>query len=354
VADGIAELRRLVEAEEYDLSETPGTLTERDILSEYIEDLKSRFNIEKKLKVVVDPSAATPGLIVPRALEALGFEVICHNCVVDPTFPLGTPDPTTEHVAERLSTEVIAAGADIGFSYDVDGDRIGIVDETGRIIWNDVLLALFSMDVLYDHPGATIMFNTLCSNVVPETIARSGGVPFMWRTGHSFLKKKNQEVGAAFIGELSGHFFFAADFYNHDDGVYSTLKLLDYLSRTGLKLSEAIAQLKLYKSSPEIKLYCADAVKVSVVARLATIVRQDWPEATVIDDERAGDGLRLDMDNGMFVIRYSQNGPYLTIKFEGIDESAYNEFKSYLNKLLHEVPEIDWDNLMNVNHNALN
>src|SRR5206468_9344247 len=123
--------------------------------------------------------------------------------------------------------------------------------EKGGIIWNDVLVALLAADVLRSHPGATIMFNTLCSKVVSDTIKEKGGESFMWRTGHSFLKKKNQEVKAAFIGELSGHFFFSADFYNHDDGFYSAMRLLNYLSRTKQSLFEAVADLPKYISSPE-------------------------------------------------------------------------------------------------------
>jgi phosphomannomutase / phosphoglucomutase len=267
---------------------------------------------------------------------------------LDGNFPLGTADPTEKAVAERLSKEVIEEGADIGFSYDADGDRIGIVDEKGGIIWNDVLVAIFAADVLKQHPGAKIMYNTLCSKVVEDTIKEKGGIPFMWRTGHSFLKKKNQEVKAAFIGELSGHFFFSADFYNHDDGCYTTLRLLDHLSKTNQKLSQAVAALPEYLSSPEIKVGCADELKVALIEKIIVILRKDFPEAEVISDERAGDGVRLNMDDSMFVIRYSQNGPYLTIKFEAKAEERYRELKKYLNQLLHSQNEVDWNYGVNV------
>jgi len=233
VSEGIQELRRMVEEDDVEKGEQEGKIEKKDILDAYIEDLKKRLSISKKFRVVVDASCATPGVVAPKILRSFGMDVVESNCQLDPTFPLGTPDPTETAVAERLKKKVLEEKADIGFSYDADGDRIGIVDEKGGIIWNDVLVAIFAIDVLEKHPGAKIMYNTLCSKVVEDTIKKYGGEPFMWRTGHSFLKKKNQEVKAAFIGELSGHFFFSADFYNHDDGCYTTLRLLDYLSRCG-------------------------------------------------------------------------------------------------------------------------
>jgi len=353
VSDGIQELRRLVEEEDYDLSETPGRIEEKNIFEDYIADLKKRLQINKKFKVVVDPSKATAGVIAPPILKAFGMEVIEKNCEIDPTFPLGTPDPTESVVAQRLSAEVKEAAADVGFSYDADGDRIGIVDEKGRIIWNDVLLAIFAQDVLTDHPGEKIMYNTLCSKVVEENILRCGGQPYMWRTGHSFLKKKNQEVKAPFVGELSGHFFFSADFYNHDDGIYSALRVLRYLDRSGKKFSEIIDELPQYISSPEIKVFCADDKKVELINKISPLLRTDFPDAEVIDDERAGDGVRLNLADGMFVIRYSQNGPYITIKFEGKTEERYNQLKAYIDELLHKFEEIDWTNKINVNIESL-
>lgn len=342
VSESIQEIRRMVEEEDYEQGEVPGKIGKQDIGEAYFEDLNKRLPITKKFKVVVDPSNSTAGAIVPEFLQKIGCEVVEKNCHIDPSFPLGTPDPTESLVAERVSKEVLEEKADIGFSYDADGDRIGIVDDKGGIIWNDVLVAIFATDVLHSHPGEKIMYNTLCSKVVEDTIIANGGVPFMWRTGHSFLKKKNQEVKAAFIGELSGHFFFSADFYNHDDGIYSTLRLLAYLSRTNQSLSEVVAKLPRYISSPEIKLGCADDQKVALIEKMSAVLKSDYPEAEVISDERAGDGVRLNLADSMFVVRYSQNGPYLTIKFEAQTQERYAELKKYLNEFLHRYPEVDW------------
>jgi len=266
---------------------------------------------------------------------------------------LGVADPTESKVVERLRDEVLESKADLGFTYDADGDRIGIVDEKGGIIWNDVLAAIFAIDVLRAHPGAKIMFNLLCSKTMGETVVANGGVPFMWRVGHSFLKKKNQEVGAAFIGEVSGHFFFSKDFYNHDDGLYSSLRLLHYLTETNQTLSQAVAALSHYEASPEIKLFCAEDKKVALIDKLSPILRKDYPDADVIDDERAGDGIRLETPTSSFVVRYSQNGPYITIKFEAKTKEEYEKLKHYISTLLHGFSEIDWQSSISVNIESL-
>lgn len=353
VSDSIQKIRRLVESEKFSPSKKIGNISKENILPAYYANLEERLTITKPFKVVVDSGNTTSGAIVPRLLRELGCEVVEYNTKIIPSFPLGTADPTKAEVIGRLSREVVESKADTGFTYDADGDRIGIVDENGGIIWNDVLVAIFASDVLEEHPGATIMYNLLCSKVVADSIVKAGGKPFMWRTGHSFLKKKNQEIKAAFIGELSGHFFFSADFFNHDDGVYSTLRLLQYLSRNNKSLSEVVAALPKYISSPNICIGCDDKKKVALIEKLGPILQKDFPEAEVIDDERAGDGLRLELPNSMFVVRYSQNGPYIVIKFEAKKQSEYDQLRKYLTVLLRSLPEIDWQSPINVNTEAL-
>lgn len=353
VLDNIQKLREMVEEEDYENGTFEAKIENQEIRKAYFSDLLKRLPINKKFTVVTDPSCSTAGVIAPNLLREAGCKVIEKNCQLDSSFPLGTPDPTSITVAKRLREEVLKENGDVGFSYDADGDRIGIVDDKGNIIWNDVLVALFTIDVLDEHPGATIMYNTLCSKVVEDTILKYGGKPFMWRTGHSFLKKKNQEVKAAFIGELSGHFFFSADFYNHDDGLYSTLRLLRYLAKTNQKLSEAIRSFPKYISSPEIKLFCPDDKKVQLIEKINLILKKDFRKAEIIDDERAGDGVRLDLSDSMFVIRYSQNAPYLTVKFEAKTENRYSYFKNYINTLLHNYKEIDWSSDINTNIEVL-
>lgn len=348
VSEEIQMLRKIAERGKFIPGKRQGKIKKQDITQAYFNDLTKRFNISKKFKVVIDPSFSTPGAFIPKLLRNVGCEVVEANCELNGHFPLGTPDPTEKGVAERLAKKVREEKADLGFSYDVDGDRMGIVDEKGNILWNDILVALFAADVLGQNPGAKIVFNTLCSKVVEDTIKAKGGKAVMWRTGHSFIKAKAKEVKAKFAGELSGHFFFLDKFYGHDDGAYATLRLLDYLSRTKQTLGQAVASFPRYISSPEIKVGCPDSKKVKLMDKIARVLRRDYPEAEIIADERAGDGVRLEMEDAMFVIRYSQNGPYLTIKFEARAQEKYDGLKKYINKLLRSYPEVDWSFGVNV------
>jgi phosphomannomutase/phosphoglucomutase len=342
-------LRKLMEAEDYIQAQTLGKVSQQDISQAYCKDLASRFQFKKKFKVVVDPSHSTPGAFIPDILRLAGCEVIEQHCQLDGNFPLGTPDPTEKEKAERLAQEVVLAGADLGFSYDADGDRMGLADNKGNIIWNDVIVALFAADAIDRNPGAKIVFNTLCSKVVEDVIKQKGGVALMCRTGNSFIKDKAQKQGAKFAGELSGHFFFLDNFYPHDDGAYASLRLLDYLSRTNQTLNQALESLPQYISSPEIKVGCAEELKVGLIEKISVVLKQDFLEAEIIDDaDRAGDGVRLNLADGMLIVRYSQNGPYLTIKFEATTEARYTELKNYINKILRQYPEVDWSYGVNV------
>ena len=344
----IQDLRKMVENDDFVLAKEMGALSQKDVKEEYIADLASRFKLDKKYKVVVDASNGVSGIFVPPLLRKLGCEVVEYNCEPDGSFPSGTPDPTERKIADRMSVNVLADKADLALSFDADGDRIGIVDEKGGVVWNDALLALFAMDVLEQNPGAKIVFNSLCSKLVEDAILAKGGHPIMCRVGHYFIKDKAHQEGAKFAGELSGHFFFLDKFYPHDDGSYAALRLLDYLSRSKQSLSQAIAQLPYYISSPEIKIGCPDDLKVALMPRIAQKLRIDFPDAKIIDDERTADGVRLETSTEMFVIRYSQNGPYITVKFESKTEEKYQELRNYLNNLLHTYQEVDWSFGVNV------
>jgi phosphomannomutase/phosphoglucomutase len=353
VTEGMQTIRKMVEDEDYEQAAKPGSIVNEDVREKYYEDISKRIKLDRKLKVMIDASNTTAGQIIPELARRAGCKVIEYNCEVKPNFPLGAADPTEEYIMERMRDEIKECGADVGFTYDADGDRIGIINEKGEPIWNDVLVAIFAKDVLAEHSGATILFNTLCSKAVPETIIANGGKPYMWRTGHSFLKKKNQEVKAAFIGELSGHFFFSADYFNFDDGAYATMRLLQAMSRTYKTLSQLVGELPQYKSSPEIKVFCPDDKKVELIEQVSEKLRHDFPDAEVIDDERAGDGVRLELADAMFVIRYSQNGPYITIKVETKESGKYEELRKYIAETLHDKPEIDWGNSISTNVGAL-
>ncbi len=346
LSDEIQEVRQIADKGEFKDWGRKGILLEDDVFPVYKKDLFDKLPIhDMKLKVVVDSSCATTGKFLPEILRESGCEVVEQNTNLDGSFPMGTPDPTEKEVMDRLAKGVIAAKADMGLTYDADGDRLGIVDEDGRPIWNDVLLCLYAQDILHYLPGSPIVINTLCSKGTSDTIVAAGGKPVMWLVGHSFIKAKVKEVRAPFGGELSGHFFFMDNFYGHDDGAFATLRLLNFLKRTGLSLKQAVNQLPRYISSPEIKLGLADDLKIKLISeKISPDIKRLLPDAEYLEN----DGIRADTKEEMVVVRASQNGPYITIKFEGKTQEQYDRMKVEIVKILHRCPEIDWKSGVNV------
>lgn len=345
VTSEIQELRQITETRDFKTWGTKGEIQEDDVFLAYKEDLLKRVQLKDvKLKIVLDASNATTGIFLPDILRSVGCEVIEQNTNLDPSFPLGTPDPTDKDVLERLAKRVLEERADLGLAYDSDGDRVGFVDSKGNLIWNDVLVALFAKDILYYLPGSPIVFNTLCSKATSDVIVAAGGKAIMEKTGHSFIKARVKEERAPFGGELSGHFFFMDNFYGHDDGAFSTLRLLQYLHRTKTSLKEALLDIPKYISSPEIKLGLADEVKFNLVNNeIAGDIRKLFPDAQYT----AIDGFRADTQDKMVIIRASQNGPYITIKFEGKTQEQYDQLKQSIKKILEKYDQIIWSEGVN-------
>jgi phosphomannomutase/phosphoglucomutase len=344
LTEDIVEFRELVKSAKFVTRQPKGVVIQKDVKQEYIDDLKRRIDPINRFKVVVDSCAATTGIYLPDILRSVGCDVVEQNTKPDGNFPVGTPDPTEHDVQTRLAKRVVKEKADLGFSYDADGDRIGVVDGTGRLIWNDILVAIFAKDVISALPGSKIVFNTLCSKVVSDVITQSGGVPVMWKTGHSFIKAKVREERAPFGGELSGHIYFVDNFYGHDDGAIATLRLLAYLTRVGKSLAQVVDELPKYVSSPEIKVGCPDAVKFAIVSeKIGGEIKKLYPNAKYVEI----DGVRMDTENEMLIVRASQNGPYLTVKFEGKTVEVYDMLKKQVSEILRKFSEIDFSTGVN-------
>jgi phosphomannomutase/phosphoglucomutase len=342
VTEEIQYLRQICEKGEF--INGKGTNREEDVFPAYKKDILKHFNLKKKWRVVVDACNTTSGKFYPDILRSAGCEVIEQNTELNGSFPLGVPDPTEIEVLDRLAEGVKKAGADIGFAYDTDGDRMAVVDDKGKTLWMDSIVALFSLDVLDFMPGASIVYNTLCSRQVTEAIEKAGGVPIVWMTGHSFIKAKIKEARALFGGELSGHIFFMDNFYGHDDGAYASLRLLQYLERKNEQLSDAVAKLSIYVSSPEIKFGLADDIKFKFIdTKIREEFMKEWPNGKYIDI----DGIRVDTDTEMAIVRASQNGPYITVKFEGKTQEQYDQMKAKLKAILSKYSEIDWSTGVN-------
>lgn len=342
VTEEIQELKNIVNKGEF--SEGKGKNSNSDIFPVYLSEITKYFNLSKKWKVVIDGCNTGSGIFYPQILRQAGCEVIEQNCLPDGNYPLGDPDPTESKVLERLAKTVIEQKADIGFAYDADGDRLAVVDHTGQVLWMDIIVALYAQDVLDFLPGAPIVYNNLCSKVVLETIVNKGGKPIMSRTGHSFVKAKVKEVRSPFGGELSGHIFFMDNFYGHDDAAYASMRLLSYLERTKETLNQAVAKLPKYISSPEIKLGLADDIKFQFISGP---IKNDLVALIPGGEINEVDGVRIDTSEAMIVIRASQNGPYLTTKFESKTQEGYDHLKNEIGKMFKKYPEIDWSTGVN-------
>lgn len=342
-------LRVVAQKEDFEFYKGKGKVIKEEVYSLYEKDILSKISNNKSFKIVIDACNGTSGEFLPKFLRAAGHTVVEQNCKLDGNFPNGTPDPTEKEVLTRLGKRVIAEKADVGFAYDCDGDRLGIVDEKGRFIWNDNLVSVFALDILDFMPGSPIVYNTLCSQQVTEVINKAGGKPFMWMTGHSFIKAKVKEIRALFGGELSGHFFFMDNFYGHDDGAYASIRLLNYIERHKTTLGKVVDKLPTYVSSPEIKFGCPDNIKFEFIATKITkeFKKLFGPKAKYIDI----DGIRADSGTDMAIVRASQNGPYITVKFEAKTKSGYDRLKKEIKAILTKYKEVDFES--GVNKDAL-
>lgn len=341
LTDEVQQIRKIAEGGNFKSFDRKGSIKKDDVFPYYIEDLFNKVPIKNVgYKVVVDTLNATAGKFLPEILRRAGCEVVEKNTKLDGSFPLGTPDPTEKDVQERLAGYVKENKADFGVSYDSDGDRIGIVDAEGNLIWNDVLVAIFAKDILEYMPGAPIVFNTLCSKATSDVITEFGGKPVMWLTGHSFIKAKVKEARAPYGGELSGHMFFMDSFYGHDDTGFATLRLISYMKRRGKTLKELVDELPKYISSPEIKLGLADDIKFKLIKeKISEDVKEMFPNASYVDI----DGFRADTKDEMVIVRASQNGPYITVKFEGRTQEQYDDLKVKIREILKKYSEINWE-----------
>jgi len=351
----VKEIKKIIDEEKYYKFPQEGSYEKKDTTEDYYHDVLKRIVLRKKFKVIVDSGHGTTGMYIPEIFKRAGCDVVEKYTELDGSFPIGTPDPTAKKVMDRVAKSVLEEKADLGIAFDGDGDRIGMVDEKGDVLWNDVLVAIFAKEILERFPGSKIIYNTLCSQIVREVVKNDGGIPVMWKTGHSFIKAKIAEERAAFGGELSGHFFFADNAYGHDDGSYASLRIMEYLSEKDQTLSQLYKSFPKFISSPEIKIGCPDNKKVQVIKDLSVLFKKDFPDAEITDDTVIpdDDGTRADFKDGMMIFRYSQNGPYITIKFEAKDQETYNERKKYVRNMLKKYPDMIWEDELCVNLESL-
>lgn len=308
-----------------------GKLEETNITEAYIKDLKSRICLgPRNLKVVVDCGNGAAGFIAPRLLRELGCEVVELYCESDPDYPNHHPDPVKVENCQDLIKVVQAEEADLGIGFDGDGDRLGVVDPAGNIIWGDMLMILFWREILPKHPGADCIVEVKCSQSLIDEINRMGGHPIIYKTGHSLIKAKMKEIGAVFTGEMSGHMFFADEYYGYDDALYAAARLLRILSKTGESITELLAEVPRYYATPEIRVKSTDAEKFLVVERVLAHYRLLYD---IIDV----DGARILFPDGWGLVRASNTGPELIVRCEGKTVEALEIIKTELFGYLEEL-----------------
>jgi phosphomannomutase/phosphoglucomutase len=265
-------------------------------------------------------------------LEALGCEVHPLYCDMDGSFPNHEADPTVKQNMLDLIDLVRKEGLELGVGYDGDGDRIGVVDEKGGIIYGDQLMVIFAREILSRKPGATFISEVKCSMTMYDDIEAHGGRAIMWRTGHSLIKKKMKEENAALAGEMSGHIFFKDRYLGFDDALYATLRLLEIMTSTGKTVSELIADLPETFTTPEIRVACEDEVKFEVVDKITEQFRK---EVDMIDI----DGMRALFEGGWGLVRASNTQPALVLRFEALSEARLNEIRDEIESVLKKIIE---------------
>ncbi len=309
--EAVQTLRELIESEHFD--EGSGSLEEQDLSEAYVASVvaASRFDATPEaLRVVVDAGNGAAGPLALRTLAALGIAADPLFCEMDGTFPNHHPDPTVESSLTALRARVDQTSAQLGIAFDGDGDRIGVIDDQGGVVWGDKLMILFSRALLRDHPGARVLGEVKCSETLFADIRARGGEPIVCRTGHSLIKKRMKEDKALLAGEMSGHIFFADRYFGFDDAIYAAARLLEIVANEGSGLRELLADVPRTSVTPEIRVHCPDAIKFDVVAKVLSHYR-DSHEVLDIDGARVSFG-----DGAWGLCRASNTGPVLVLRFE--------------------------------------
>jgi phosphomannomutase/phosphoglucomutase len=315
----IQEIRRIIESSRY--SSGKGSSSSSAIVPAYIEEISRKIKIGRKLRVAIDAGNGTVGPVALELFKGLGVEIVPLFCEPDGRFPNHLPDPTIPENVVELRKTVLVQGLDVGIAFDGDGDRIGAIDDRGRIIWGDQLVAIFAGEILKRTPGGTIIFDVKCSQGLEEHIRTLGGRPLMWKTGHSLIRRKLKEEKGLLAGEMSGHMFFADNYYGYDDAIFASARLVALVSNSEKPLSRLVDELPQYVSSPEIRLECPDELKFELVDRLREFFKTSHEVIEI-------DGARILFGDGWGLVRASNTQPALVARFEARSQKRLEEIQS--------------------------
>ena len=325
--EGIQELHRLATGGVFPSG--IGNVRHETVIERYIDDIVRRTGpLARPPRVVIDCGNGAGALVAPALFEKLLPDATCLYCESDGTFPNHHPDPTVIENLQPLIAEVTRNGYDFGVAFDGDADRIGVVDSAGEIIWGDYLLILYARDVLArTGKGQPIIFDVKCSQALPEAVARAGGRPVMWKTGHSLIKGKMKELGAPIAGEMSGHMFFTESFYGHDDAIYAAARLMRIVSESGRSIGDLLADVPRFVSTPEIRIDCPDDRKFAIVDEAVKHFARDHEVVGV-------DGARVLFGEGWGLIRASNTQPVLVARFEATTAERLTQIQTEMESWL--------------------
>ncbi len=330
--EGIQRLRRRIEEEEFEEG-SGGRCTRLDILPAYTGFVRGNLEVRgEPPRFAIDAGNGAAGPAALAAMETLGLKPQALHCEPDGRFPHHHPDPTLPETLEGLRAAMRERGLTLGIAYDGDGDRLGVLDAEGRIVWGDRLLVLFARALLRDRPGATILGEVKCSQTMYDDIARHGGRPVMWKTGHSLIKAHMKELGALLAGEMSGHLFFADRYYGFDDAIYASLRLVELLAASGRGIAELLSDLPETYSTPEIRLPCSDERKFAIVDRVLAHYRATHEVVDV-------DGARIRFEGGWGLVRASNTQPVLVLRFEAESPARLEAIEREVRELLETLHE---------------
>ena len=326
----IQQLADIIEKRDFHKSAHKGALNEVAILPEYADFIRANIMIRPGLKVAVDGGNGCGGVVAEPLMQELGANTYGIHIEMDGRFPNHHPDPTVEDNMRDLIAEVAKRKADIGIAYDGDADRVGAVDENGRIVWGDELMVAFSRAILKEQPGAAIIGDVKCSQRMYDDITNHGGRAIMWKTGHSLIKSKLKEEHAALAGEMSGHMFFADRYFGFDDAIYASFRLLEIISREGKGLAQILSDLPRSFFTPEIRIDCPDNKKFSVVKHAAEYFSKHYNVIAI-------DGARVKFANGWGLVRASNTQPALVTRYEASDQKSLDEIRAIFESKLKEL-----------------
>lgn len=315
-----------------------GKLSSSDVKNDYVTRVAGDISTAARgaaLKIIIDCGNGVAGVIAPQLFRALGHRVEEMYCEVDGAFPNHHPDPSQPENLEALIARVTTRGADIGLAFDGDGDRLGVVDSAGHIIWPDRQLMVLAKDVLSRNRGAAIIYDVKCSRYLKTVIEANGGLPLMWKTGHSLIKSKMEEMQAPLAGELSGHIFFKERWYGFDDAIYAGARLLEILVRSGRSSKELFAGMPEGVSTPELRVRLPEASHQTFMEKLRDSA--DFPDAQIIHT----DGVRVEFRDGWGLVRASNTSPVLTLRFEADDKPALERIQEKFRRLLQAAADTE-------------